>query len=114
VELVKVGRARWKVENENFNTLKNQGYHLNHNLGHEKKNLSYIFFLLNVLAFFAHQIFELTDPLYQKCRLKAGSRIEFWNRLRYAIQFILFKNWEICKIYLETAGNPCTIIQGVK
>ena len=94
VELVKIGRARWKIENENFNTLKNQGYHLNHNFGHGKKNLSYNFFLLNVLAFFAHQIFELTDHLYQKCRTKAGSRIEFFNRLRYAIQFILFKNWE--------------------
>ena len=28
VELVTAGRARWKIENETFNTLKNQGYHL--------------------------------------------------------------------------------------
>ena len=26
-ELLGVGRARWKIENETFNTLKNQGYH---------------------------------------------------------------------------------------
>ncbi len=94
VEMVKIGRARWKIENEGFNTLKNQGYHLKHNFGHGKMNLSYNFFLLNVLAFFAHQIFELTDNMYQKCRTKVGSRVEFWNRLRYAIQLILFKNWE--------------------
>jgi len=94
VEMVKIGRARWKIENEGFNTLKNQGYHLEHNFGHGKKNLSYIFFLLNVLAFFAHQIFELTDIKYQKCRAKAGSRIEFWNRLRYDIRMILFRSWE--------------------
>ena len=28
VELVKGGRARWKIENETFNTLKNKGYHI--------------------------------------------------------------------------------------
>ena len=40
VELVKAGRACWKIENETFNTLKNQGYHLEHNFGHGKKHLS--------------------------------------------------------------------------
>ena len=29
-QLMKGGRARWKVENETFNTLKNQGYHFEH------------------------------------------------------------------------------------
>ena len=29
--IVRAGRARWKIENEGFNTLKNQGYHLEHN-----------------------------------------------------------------------------------
>ena len=28
------GRSRWKIENETFNTLKNQDYHLAHNFGH--------------------------------------------------------------------------------
>lgn len=45
-ELVKGGRARWKIENETFNTLKNQGYHIEHNYGHGKKNLSMTFFIL--------------------------------------------------------------------
>ena len=31
-ELIEIARARWKIENETFNTLKNQGYHLEHNL----------------------------------------------------------------------------------
>ena len=31
---VRSGRARWKTENENHNTLKHQGYHLEHNFGH--------------------------------------------------------------------------------
>src|SRR3954451_20084589 len=30
-ELAACGRARWKIENESFNVLKNRGYHLEHN-----------------------------------------------------------------------------------
>ena len=92
--LVKGGRARWKIENEGFNTLKNQGYHIEHNFGHGQKNLSMIFFLLNLLAFFVHQIFELTDLHYQKCRAKFSARKEFWNQLRCTFRILLFKTWE--------------------
>ena len=49
-ELVRGGRCRWKIENEVFNTLKNQGYHIEHNYGHGEKNLSMNFFLLNLLG----------------------------------------------------------------
>jgi hypothetical protein len=28
--MVRGARARWKIENETFNTLKNQGYHIEH------------------------------------------------------------------------------------
>ena len=44
VRLVKGGRAHWKIENETFNTLKNQGYHIEHNLGHGQQYLSMVFF----------------------------------------------------------------------
>ena len=30
-EIMRAGRARWRIENETFNTLKNQGYHFEHN-----------------------------------------------------------------------------------
>ena len=87
--LVKGGRARWKIENENFNTLKNQGYHAEHNFGHGKAHASLNFFLFNLLAFFVHQILELTDPLYQKCRGKFSSRKEYWNQLRCTIRILI-------------------------
>jgi len=93
VELVKAGRARWKVENECFNTLKNQGYHIEHNFGHGQNNLSVTFFLLNLLAFFVHQILQLTDRLYQQCRQSFGSRIEFWNQLRCTIRVLIFADF---------------------
>ncbi len=46
------GRARWKIENETFNTLKNQGYHFEHNYGHGKKNLPVVLAMVMLLAFF--------------------------------------------------------------
>jgi len=107
LELVKVGRARWKIENETFNTLKNQGYHIEHNYGHGKQNLSYNFFLLNLLAFFVHQIFELSDRLYQTCRAeKFTSRREFWNQLRCTIRILVFDHWEqILWLILDPENN---------
>nr|WP_291462325.1 hypothetical protein [Desulfobacula sp.] len=58
-ELVKCGRARWKIENETFNTLKNQGYHAEHNYGHGKQNLAYNFFLMTLLVFFINWLLKL-------------------------------------------------------
>ena len=95
VDLVKGGRARWKIENETFNTLKNQGYHLEHNFGHGQLNLSFVFFMLNLLAFYVHQILELTDRLYQTVRYKKfTSRKEYFNQLRCTFRIILFNNWQ--------------------
>lgn len=93
-ELVRIGRARWKIENENFNTLKNHGYHLEHNFGHGERYLSEAFFVLNTLAFFMHQISALVDEVYQTARAHFSSRREFWNVIRAAIQLILFRSWE--------------------
>ena len=85
-ELVRGGRCWWKIENETFNTLKNHGYYIEHNYGHGEKNLSMNFFLLNLLAFFMHQIFELTDIPYQQCRIKLGSKRNLWDHLRVSIR----------------------------
>lgn len=101
VSLVKGGRARWKIENETFNTLKNHGYHIEHNFGHGKRNLSFIFFMLNLIAFYLHQILDLTDPLYQSVRYKKfSSRKDFFNQLRYTLRIILFRNWEHMLYYI--------------
>ena len=92
--LVKGGRARWKIENENFNTLKNLGYHAEHNFGHGSQHASLNFFLFTLIAFFVHQILELTDPLFQKCRSEFSSRKEFWNQLRCTIRILVFSSFK--------------------
>jgi hypothetical protein len=53
-KIVEAGRARWKVENENNNTLKTGGYHLEHSFGHGKEGLSELLFVLNILSFLTH------------------------------------------------------------
>lgn len=93
-ELVKCGRARWKIENETFNTLKNQGYHAGHNFGHGDQHLAYNFFLMNLLAFYMHQIFQLSCSHYQHCRTEFTAYKEFWNNLRSVIRYNIFYNWE--------------------
>ena len=38
MDLMRAGRARWRIENETFNTLKNQGYEFEHNFGHSERH----------------------------------------------------------------------------
>lgn len=67
---------------------------LEHNFGHGSQHLSNNFFVLNLLAFFIHQILELCDRGYQYCRSKFSSRKEYWNNLRGAIRLMLFRNFD--------------------
>ena len=92
--LVRAARCRWKIENECFNTLKNQGYRIEHNFGHGNNNLCFNFFILTLLAFFFHQLFELADQCYQACRVKFGSKAHLWQTLRSYIRVIFFYSFE--------------------
>lgn len=64
--LCEYGRARWKIENENNNTLKNLGYNLEHNFGHGEQHLASLLATLNILAFLMHSAIELVDEDFQK------------------------------------------------
>lgn len=92
-QITGVGRSKWKIENEQFNVQKNHGYELEHNYGHGKKNLSIVFYLLNLLAFITHKIIERGDRLYQKCREGRISLREMWNGLRTLMNKMLFESW---------------------
>jgi len=81
-ELMRGGRARWKIENETFNTLKNQGYHFEHNFGHGQQNLSVVFALLMMLAFAIDQAQQFACQLFQQARAKVRSRQFLWERMR--------------------------------
>jgi len=63
--IMRGGRARWKIENETFNTLKNQGYNLGHNYGLGEKHLAVVFTMLMMLAFLVDQTQQLCCALFQ-------------------------------------------------
>ena len=92
-ELMRGGRARWKVENETFNTLKNQGYQFEHNFGHGKKNLHTVFAMLMMLAFLIDQIQEATCGLFQEALKAMKSRRRFWERMRSFFSIYLIDSW---------------------
>lgn len=93
VELAACGRARWKVENETFNTLKTKGYNLEHNFGHGQHNLAAVLAILNLLAFACHTVADLVDDLWQRARTKAHTRLGFFNHLRSITVFVVFTSW---------------------
>src|SRR5262249_44477123 len=80
--LMRGGRARWKIENETFNTLKNQGYNFEHNYGHGTQNLSVVFATLMRLAFLVDQTQQLCCALFQAVWAKLGSKRMLWERMR--------------------------------
>ena len=98
------------THHECFNTLKNQGYHIEHNYGHGQKNLSFTFLILTLLAFYFHQIFELTDPLYQAARKQLGSKQNLWSNLRAVFRMFIVSSWQVLLgwVYHPSDYTPVT------
>jgi hypothetical protein len=81
-QLMRGGRARWRIANETFNTLKNQGYHFEHNYGHGYQHLSVVCAVLMMLAFLVDQVQQLCCPVVQAVWAKLGSKRRLWERIR--------------------------------
>ena len=88
------GRARWKIENENNNTLKTKGYHLEHNFGHGKKHLAAFLVTLNLLAFLFHTVLGFTDAHYRLIRATLPTRQTFFDDLRALTRYLHFPSWQ--------------------
>jgi len=80
--VMRAGRARWKVENETFNTLKNLGYNFEHNYGHGKENLATVLANLMMLAFLLDQVQENSCNLFQAARHRFHARTSLWEKIR--------------------------------
>ena len=104
-EIVRAGRARWKVENENNNTLKNRGYHLEHNFGHGKENLAATLATLNLLAFLFHTLLDLMDSKYQLVRSKLASRHTFFEHIRVLTCYHCFASFEAVLDFMIRSWN---------
>ena len=93
-DIVACGRARWKIENETFNVLKNNGYHLEHNFGHGKKTLANVFVTLNLLAFAFHTVAQLCVQAWRDAMIARGARYCFFEHLRTITAYIVFNDWD--------------------
>jgi hypothetical protein len=92
-DIVACGRARWKIENESFNVLKNHGYELEHNFGHGENFLAMTLATLNLLAFAWHTVLDLLEPPWRRAREAAETRKSFFHDLATITSFAIFPAW---------------------
>ena len=87
-QLLAVGRSRWKIENETFNTLKNQGYNFKHNYGHGQKNLSTVMAYLMMMAFWVDQLQQAANQTFTALLGELKTRVKLWDSLRAVFKLI--------------------------
>jgi len=95
LQIMRGGRARWKIENEVFNTLKNQGYNLEHNFGHGFENLCNNFVMLMMLAFMVDQLQQLCCSQFAKALEKSGNKRSLWQSIRALFEKFFIESWAI-------------------
>lgn len=107
--IMRGGRARWKIENETFNTLKNQGYYLEHNYGHGQQHLATVFALLMMLAFLVDQVQELGCRLFQAARARFRSRTSLWEKLRSLFITYYIQDWPTLWAAIISGHKPAKL-----
>lgn len=105
-DIAACGRARWKIENESFNVLKNSGYNLEHNFGHGKDTLASILVTLNLLAFAMHNACDLAEGLWQDGRQKVGARMRLFEHIRSLVVYLVFPSWTSLLRTIRTGRPP--------
>ena len=104
------GRSRWKIENETFNTLKNQGYHFEHNFGHGYKHLSTVMAMLMFLAFLIDQAQETCCKLFQRALKNVKRRIRLWSKMRVLFEEYFIPSWDVLYEAIASGSSKATLI----
>jgi hypothetical protein len=105
-EIAACGRARWKIENETFNVLKNNGYNLEHNFGHGKDTLASLLVALNLLAFAMHNACDLVEGSWQESRQKVGAKMRLFEHIRTVTAYFVFPSWGSLLRTIRTGRPP--------
>jgi hypothetical protein len=113
-EIAACGRARWKIENETFNVMKNHGYELEHNFGHGETFLAMTLAALNLLAFAWHSALDLIEPKWQAARHAAAKRSTFFAHILTLTTYIVFPSWPAFLEALATFTIPPELLQTQK
>ena len=103
--IAQAGRTRWRIENELFNTLKNQGYEFEHNYGHGKQYLSSTLAGLMLLAFLTDQLQNHACQLFKAARSRARVQKKMWASMRSIIELVDIPNWETLWKLIAKPGN---------
>lgn len=98
--IVACGRARWSIENETFNTLKNQGYCFEHNYGHGYNNLSIVMCYLMFIAFLLDQIQAYCGYYFKQALKIVHAKKYIWEKIRNTFSTIIVKSWD--ELYIST------------
>ena len=84
-EIVTYGRRRWKIENEGFNTQKNQGYHLEHMYSRDYQGMKNHYYLIQTGHMIA-QILESWKKVWEGTRQSREQKhrrlLENWKTIR--------------------------------
>lgn len=110
-EIAACGRARWKIENESFNVMKNHGYELEHNFGHGKQFLAMVMAAFNLLAFAWHSVLDLIEPPWQAARDAAAKRTRFFTSIVTLAAYIIFPDWPTFLEALATHKIPPNLLK---
>jgi hypothetical protein len=92
--LMRGARARWKIENETFNTLRDQGYHYEHNYGHGEQHLAVVMAMLMMLAFLVDQVQQRCCALFQAVHTKLKSKRSLWDKIRCHFYTLTFRSMQ--------------------
>lgn len=109
-KIMEGGRARWRIENETFNTLKNQGYNFEHNFGHGNKNLCSVFSMLMMLAFLVDQAQNICCYFFKSAKQAARTNYFLWESMRAVCCWFLVDSWEqMYTMIFERSGNKLAV-----
>lgn len=100
-EIGTAARAKWKIENENNNTLKTKGYRFEHSYGHGKNNLSMVLMSMAIVAFLYHTVANLIDSFYMEAKTASRTRIDFFDKLRAFTGILVFASWASLMTFLK-------------
>jgi hypothetical protein len=113
-DIVAAGRARWKIENETFNVMKNHGYELEHNFGHGETFLAMTLAALNLLAFAWHSALDTVEPPWQAARQAAAKRSSFFTHILTLTTYVVFPSWLAILAALATFTIPPELLHTQK
>jgi len=95
--ITKIGRSRWKIENEVFNTLKNQDYNFNHNFGHGQQYLATNFAYLMMLAFTIDQLRQYGSRIFRSIWKGLKTKKATWDAIRTVFKMVTARSIdELC------------------